>query len=197
MNSETRNKTYTEVVNKYLDNDLVYDFKKIACKYENVVVNDPSKALEYVRLNLPRDLFDRFYAKVFPFEVCKYNDESVIKEKREKVIETAKLVANKKMCFLEAIEDLNMSYDEYIYLVKQLSVRYHALNMSTFLENKKHYDHVTLTINTGEDVGMMNKHEKEALISVMKKFNLPNNSETRSEAYKYAVNKELIKSSSR
>jgi hypothetical protein len=195
MTTEEKNKAYMEVIIRFLSKPNIYDYEKYAELQDNSI-KKLDEAIAFVKANMSEDVYNEFVEKVLPLEPNAHQTQEEADAKKEEIVELAKLVNANKAGLIEIV-DAAGSLPRFALMVKQLRFKYGMVGASIFsataayAEANSLYDSPNIPLSS--HFLNITSEEEEKVYDVIRSRGLYLNNYTYKEAYKYAVNKGIVK----
>lgn len=181
---------YLEIAKRYLENDDLYDICKFAKR--NDAIDSLDKWLVFAKEHLTKEEYELFVKKALPFE-----PEEEKEELKQKTIDLANRVFQKKAGLIEIIDELTPFASQYIYMVKLLRFTYKEVPPYVFNKNLEFYESVqsynSKHLGFSTRFPNLTPEEDTMLKEIVEQRGLKLNDTTYCEAYKYAKRRGLIK----
>jgi hypothetical protein len=196
LTTEEKNKLYKEFIIRFLSKPNVFDYEKFAKVQDGPSIKKIEEVLPFIKENMTEDVYDEFMAKALPLEPNKNRTQEEADALKEETIALAKAINSKKANLIDVI-DFAGHARRFELMVKQLRFKYNMVGASIFAATAQYVDENSLydSPNLPLTTKQMNitAEEEQKMFDIIRSRGLYLNNYTYKEAYKYAVNKGIVK----
>ena len=172
-----------EILMKYLEKPDVVDYLAFAGRFDEFSGRTLDSWVKCAKNYLSQEDYEKFYARVFPLDADTPENE----ELKDRLVSVARRISMGRAGIYDVIEELDMSMERYIYLLRQLTYRHKVLNASCYRSNGDYYNNLasyTKPANLTSSFPTLGKDMHNKLVEFVEEHNLPLNNYTYTEAYK-------------